>query len=139
MISQKKKLADFNSPKSRGIGSGTLVKPFTQNHFMTYYISLTSISFVLYTTTYLIFLCIYNYYYLFFRSRISAEECLNHPWLHTDTVHSEIEIDTRKLKRYLIKCRWIKAVNTIIALKRMGAKINPELFHSNSNENNIEC
>jgi hypothetical protein len=28
-----------------------------------------------------------------------------------------------KLKRYVIKKRWIKAVNTIIALRRMGAKL----------------
>jgi myosin-light-chain kinase len=31
------------------------------------------------------------------------------------------------LKRYVIKKRWVKAVNTIIALKRMGAKIDTGL------------
>ncbi|CAG9865305.1 unnamed protein product [Phyllotreta striolata] len=63
-------------------------------------------------------------------SRSSAEETMNHPWLGMDTIHPESKIDTSKLKRYVIKKRWIKAVNTIIALKRMGAKIDTDLIHN---------
>ncbi|KAG5889214.1 hypothetical protein JTB14_018637 [Gonioctena quinquepunctata] len=66
-------------------------------------------------------------------TRPSAEECLQHPWLHFDTVHSELELSKSKLRRYVIKRRWIKAVNTIIALKRMGAKIDMDLIHNNNN------
>ena len=58
---------------------------------------------------------------------MSATEALEDPWLSTDTVHPEMELSKSKLKRYVIKKRWIKAVNTIIALRRMGAKINTGL------------
>ena len=50
-------------------------------------------------------------------------EALNHTWLHDA---GEVTLDKTKLKRYVIKKRWIKAVNTIIALKRMGARIENE-------------
>lgn len=63
------------------------------------------------------------------KARLSAAEALNHPWLHTETVHPEIGLNKSKLKRYVIKKRWVKAVNTIIALKRMGAKIDTDLIH----------
>uniref|UniRef100_A0A8D8QVZ7 Uncharacterized protein n=2 Tax=Cacopsylla melanoneura TaxID=428564 RepID=A0A8D8QVZ7_9HEMI len=33
-----------------------------------------------------------------------------------------VKLSKTKLKRYVIKSRWIKAVNTILALHRMGAK-----------------
>lgn len=59
---------------------------------------------------------------------MTAEEALLHPWLLLSTVHSDLELDKKKLKRYVIKKRWIKAVNTIIALRRMGAKIDTELI-----------
>ena len=48
-------------------------------------------------------------------------QSLKHRWLietAVDTTLSKV-----KLKRYVIKKRWIKAVNTIIALRRMGAKL----------------
>lgn len=64
----------------------------------------------------------------FCSARLTPEEAMKHPWLLTSTVHSELELDKKKLKRYVIKKRWIKAVNTIIALKRMGAKIDAELL-----------
>lgn len=63
-----------------------------------------------------------------YRDRLSAKECLNHPWLiHTLPVNTELSITKSKLKRYVIKRRWIKAVNTIVALHRMGAKIDVNL------------
>ncbi|KAK6626103.1 hypothetical protein RUM43_006408, partial [Polyplax serrata] len=53
--------------------------------------------------------------------RLTPTQCLRHKWL-TD-MQQESHINTKKLKRYVIKKRWIKAVNTIIALRRMGAKL----------------
>ncbi|CAH1223101.1 unnamed protein product [Diabrotica balteata] len=64
------------------------------------------------------------------KDRPTAEEAMNHAWLGKETVHSEFQIDKSKLKRYVIKKRWIKAVNTIIALRRMGAKIDTDLIHN---------
>lgn len=61
---------------------------------------------------------------------MTSKEALNHPWLEATAIHSEQALSTSKLKRYVIKRRWIKAVNTIIALKRMGAKIDADMFHN---------
>lgn len=66
------------------------------------------------------------------RDRLTAEEAVKHKWLlMSDAEESAMEKELRaaklKLKRYVIKKRWAKAVSAIIALKRMGAKINTEL------------
>lgn len=67
----------------------------------------------------------HNYFY---SARLTAKQALDHPWLIRGTVHPMYPLSTSNLKRYVIKKRWIKAVNTIIALKRMGAKIDAELI-----------
>nr|CAD7591320.1 unnamed protein product [Timema genevievae] len=54
-------------------------------------------------------------------ARPKASQCLLHKWL-TD-LPTETALSKTKLKRYVIKKRWVKAVNTIIALRRMGANI----------------
>lgn len=56
--------------------------------------------------------------------RPSAGELLEHRWLE---VALENPICKKRLKRYVIKKRWIKAVNTILALKRMGAHLDLDL------------
>jgi myosin-light-chain kinase len=56
--------------------------------------------------------------------RMTASQALGHAWLIEKANNTELSITKTKLKRYVIKKRWIKAVNTIIALRRMGAKIN---------------
>lgn len=61
-------------------------------------------------------------------ARLTASQALLHPWLHESSIHSEMALSKTKLKRYVIKKRWIKAVNTIIALQRMGAKIDANLI-----------
>jgi len=61
---------------------------------------------------------------------MTSKEALSHPWLKPSAVFSDQVLSTSKLKRYVIKRRWIKAVNTIIALKRMGAKIDARMFHT---------
>lgn len=56
--------------------------------------------------------------------RMTAKDALSHPWLiESFALDTELLATKTKLKRYVIKKRWIKAVNLIIALHRMGAKI----------------
>lgn len=59
-----------------------------------------------------------------FRKRPSATQLLEHRWLD---VALENPICKIRLKRYVIKKRWIKAVNTILALRRMGAHLELDL------------
>lgn len=59
--------------------------------------------------------------------RLNATDAQEHRWLHTSSHHVELAVAKTKLKRYVIKKRWIKAVNTIVALHRMGAKIDFDL------------
>ncbi|GLH06933.1 Uncharacterized protein GBIM_12521 [Gryllus bimaculatus] len=54
------------------------------------------------------------------KGRLTATQCLGHEWLKSQAT---VALDKTRLKRYVIKKRWIKAVNTIIALRRMGAKL----------------
>lgn len=63
-----------------------------------------------------------------YSKRLTAQSALSHPWLISSAFNTELHVTKTKLKRYVIKKRWIKAVNTIIALRRMGAKINVDLI-----------
>ncbi|XP_058836629.1 myosin light chain kinase, smooth muscle-like [Topomyia yanbarensis] len=61
--------------------------------------------------------------------RLTAKQALKHRWLTATAQNTtELSITKTKLKRYVIKKRWIKAVNTIIALRRMGARIDFDLI-----------
>lgn len=60
--------------------------------------------------------------------RLTAKDALKHPWLKESAQNTELPATKTKLKRYVIKKRWIKAVYTIIALQRMGAKIDLDLL-----------
>ncbi|KAI2796533.1 hypothetical protein BLOT_015740 [Blomia tropicalis] len=60
--------------------------------------------------------------------RLTAIKALKHPWLKpkkralkADEVAKSL--DKKKLKKFVIRRRWQKAVNAILALKRMGAVI----------------
>jgi myosin-light-chain kinase len=56
--------------------------------------------------------------------RMTARQCLNHPWLRRGKKKKmEQSLDKKKLKKFVIRRRWQKAVNAILALKRMGAVI----------------
>ncbi|XP_076373591.1 myosin light chain kinase, smooth muscle-like isoform X2 [Tachypleus tridentatus] len=55
--------------------------------------------------------------------RMTASDCLKHPWLRKDKKKDETHLDKTKLKRFVIRRRWQKAVNAFLALKRMGAVI----------------
>uniref|UniRef100_A0A0C9S1I0 MYLK_0 protein n=1 Tax=Fopius arisanus TaxID=64838 RepID=A0A0C9S1I0_9HYME len=57
--------------------------------------------------------------------RPSAGQLQEHRWL---VGALENPISKVRLKRYVIKKRWVKAVNTILALNRMGAHINVDLL-----------
>uniref|UniRef100_A0A1B6LTY6 Protein kinase domain-containing protein n=1 Tax=Graphocephala atropunctata TaxID=36148 RepID=A0A1B6LTY6_9HEMI len=52
--------------------------------------------------------------------RMNPPQTLKHTWL---VKASDVTLNKTNLKHYVIKRRWIKAVNTIIALRRMGAKL----------------
>jgi len=52
--------------------------------------------------------------------RMSATECLQHKWLIRGRRKSMITLDKKKLKKFVIRRRWQKAVNAILALRRMG-------------------
>ncbi|KAH9427008.1 hypothetical protein DERP_015336 [Dermatophagoides pteronyssinus] len=60
--------------------------------------------------------------------RLTAAQALKHPWLKTRTKKLKHEpmdksLDKKKLKKFVIRRRWQKAVNAILALRRMGATI----------------
>ncbi|CAF3524886.1 unnamed protein product [Rotaria socialis] len=61
--------------------------------------------------------------------RLLAKDCLAHPWLTrrpklastpSDEETAEKKLSTKKLRRFVIRRRWQKAVNALLALKRMG-------------------
>ncbi|CAF2797406.1 unnamed protein product [Rotaria sp. Silwood2] len=61
--------------------------------------------------------------------RLQAKECLTHSWLTRrpklvstpkDEETAEKKLSTKKLRRFVIRRRWQKAVNALLALKRMG-------------------
>lgn len=56
--------------------------------------------------------------------RLTATKALKHPWLKKRAKKpDEVDksLDKKKLKKFVIRRRWQKAVNAILALKRMGA------------------
>ncbi|XP_064480823.1 myosin light chain kinase, smooth muscle-like [Ornithodoros turicata] len=58
--------------------------------------------------------------------RLTAKQCLDHPWLRKrEKKKDEAQLDKKKLKRYVIRRRWQKVVNAILALRRMGAPLTP--------------
>lgn len=54
------------------------------------------------------------------KKRMSAREALNHPWIKKGGKKDQA-LKKDKLKKYVIKRRWHKATNAILALRRMGA------------------
>ncbi|CAG2168138.1 unnamed protein product [Oppiella nova] len=74
---------------------------------------------------------------------MTAKQCLNHTWLRVSVTptpppvpgldesklfekgkkkkKNEQSLDKKRLKKFVIRRRWQKAVNAILALKRMGA------------------
>ncbi|CAF0803075.1 unnamed protein product [Adineta steineri] len=61
--------------------------------------------------------------------RLPSRQCLTHPWLTrrpklvstpSDEESAEKKLSTKKLRRFVIRRRWQKAVNALLALQRMG-------------------
>lgn len=57
------------------------------------------------------------------RKRMLVSDCLNHIWLSKKPKLEDKIINTKNLKRFVIRRRWQKAVNAILALKRMGVNL----------------
>ncbi|XP_054706304.1 myosin light chain kinase, smooth muscle-like isoform X2 [Uloborus diversus] len=53
------------------------------------------------------------------KGRMSAEECLNHPWLAKSSLLQKRPLSTEKLKRFIIRRKWQKSGTAIRALGRM--------------------
>ncbi|KAG8184111.1 hypothetical protein JTE90_008897 [Oedothorax gibbosus] len=53
------------------------------------------------------------------KKRLSAEECLKHPWLATGGAEQKRPLSTEKLKRFIIRRKWQKSGTAIRALGRM--------------------
>ncbi|XP_074605530.1 spaghetti-squash activator [Brevipalpus obovatus] len=56
------------------------------------------------------------------KKRMTTKECLNHRWLKSKRKPAAA-LNKTKLKKFVIRRRWQKAVNAILALKRMGATL----------------
>lgn len=75
------------------------------------------------------------------RKRLTAKQALRHPWLadvHQRT--KELSVTKTKLKRYVIKKRWVKAINTIIAIQRFkkgGVAVRRTEHHIRESEKGI--
>ncbi|XP_015910171.1 myosin light chain kinase, smooth muscle [Parasteatoda tepidariorum] len=55
--------------------------------------------------------------------RMTATQGLKHPWLKKGEPKKDTKLDKKRLKRFVIRRRWQKAVNALLALKAMGATI----------------
>lgn len=75
------------------------------------------------------------------RKRLTAKQALRHPWL-ADLLqrNTELSVTKAKLKRYVIKKRWVKAINTIIAIQRFkkgGLAVRRNEHHIREHEKGI--
>lgn len=59
------------------------------------------------------------------RRRLKPTECLDHQWLAKTPVKrgKMAQLSKTKLKKYVVRRRWQKAVTAIMALRRMGANL----------------
>lgn len=57
--------------------------------------------------------------------RLKPRQCLNHKWLAKTAVKKgkTTKLSKTKLKKYVVRRRWQKAVTAIMALRRMGANL----------------
>lgn len=61
------------------------------------------------------------------KKRLTAEKAKSHVWITNNTEPKTnhefiLSVTKAKLKRYVIRKRWVKATQAILALRRMGAK-----------------
>ncbi|XP_052801003.1 myosin light chain kinase family member 4-like [Mya arenaria] len=58
--------------------------------------------------------------------RMTTTECLEHKWLRRSAKRERIparSLSTKRLKKFVYRRKWQKAVNAMLALKRMGVKL----------------
>lgn len=58
--------------------------------------------------------------------RMTATECLQHKWLRRSAKRERMptrSLSTKRLKKFVYRRKWQKAVNAMLALKRMGVKL----------------
>ena len=63
----------------------------------------------------------YSYIYIILDARLTAMECLDHPWLHTFNVNvrKDTHVETAHLRRYMARRRWKRCFNAVLAMNRM--------------------
>ena len=61
------------------------------------------------------------YKYIISDARLTAMECLDHPWLHTFNVNirKDTHVKTAHLRRYMARRRWKRCFNAVLAMNRM--------------------
>lgn len=57
------------------------------------------------------------------KSRLKPNDCLDHKWLAKSKRGKATKLSKTKLKKYVVRRRWQKAVTAIMALRRMGANL----------------
>ena len=71
-------------------------------------------------------------------SRMTAEECLHHPWMCSETGECLTILKTDNLRKFLARRRWQKGAQAVLALKRISVTtpvvVKPESEESNSDE-----
>lgn len=55
--------------------------------------------------------------------RLKPNDCLDHKWLAKTKRGKATKLSKTKLKKYVVRRRWQKAVTAIMALRRMGANL----------------
>ncbi|CAH8848665.1 unnamed protein product [Trichobilharzia szidati] len=72
------------------------------------------------------------------RKRLTATECLQHQWLkqRKKTLKRSGTVSKKRLKHFVYRRKWQKAVNAIIALQRMGVVLqhSPVIMGKHSNQ-----
>ncbi|XP_067825187.1 myosin light chain kinase, smooth muscle-like isoform X2 [Heptranchias perlo] len=60
------------------------------------------------------------------RRRLTCEDCLNHPWLQSRGQVAAKALSKERMKRFLAKQKWRKAVKALYALKRLALPLNKQ-------------
>merc|ERR1719336_1441692 len=72
--------------------------------------------------------------------RMSASECLQHPWLSGADIYIDVlhELETTWMRRCLARRRWFRALNALKAMHTMQKLTFPETVPDNDNVSKIE-